>query len=105
MGPLPCPCSGDSCQLLGDVATLPFLGPSGKGVAAGNPGCWEPPAAGRLLGGDPAQVRWGCPPYLEPHHQGQYLPRASGLTHDQGGNQAGASCQLEASTGPVRAPG
>lgn len=62
-------------------------------------GAW---AAGRLLGGDLSQVsREGCQPCLEPHHQGQYLPRASVLTHEQEGDKAGASHQLEASTGLV----
>lgn len=65
--------------------------------------------AGKLLGGDLAQVSWEvCLPYLQPHHQGQYLPRASGLTCEQGGDGEGGvggrgRCQpqLEASTAPV----
>lgn len=46
------------------------------GVAGWSPGPDE-------LGGDP--------PCLEPHHQGQYLPRASGLTQKPGGEEPGAS--------------
>lgn len=73
----------------GDVEQLsPFLGPGGWGASAGSPD------SRRLLGGDLAQVsREVCLPYLEPHHQRQYLPRASGLTHEQEG-ETGASCSF-----------
>lgn len=40
VGPLHCPCSSDCCWERW-INFLPFLGPSGEGVAAGSLDCWD----------------------------------------------------------------